>query len=117
MCRLVLATWPSLWINNGVFIHWEADKWKQTCRCIEKKGIYLKVESFDYLGKIDMKNVKTGILMQAEYVVTVEFINIINKNTLTGLCNALLAFCISFPYDILQLPWNGQDTYKTYGCF
>lgn len=29
-----------------------------------------------------MKKVKTGILMQAEYVVTVEFINIINKNTL-----------------------------------
>lgn len=57
-----------------------------------------------------MKNVKTGILVQAEYVVTVEFINIINKNTLTGLCNAILALCISFPYDILQLPWNGQDT-------
>lgn len=29
-----------------------------------------------------MKNVKTGILVQVEYVVTVEFINIINKNTL-----------------------------------
>lgn len=66
--------------------------------------MYLKVENFDYLGKTGMKNVSTGILIQAEFIVTAEFMNIINKNTLTGLCNAILALCISFPYDILQLP-------------
>lgn len=73
--------------------------------CIIKKGVNLfKVESVDYLGETDMKNVRTGILMQAEFSVTAAFVNVIFKNTLTGLCSAILASCISFLYDILQLP-------------
>lgn len=51
-----------------------------------------------------MKNVSAAILMQAEFRLTVEFINIILKNTLTGLRNAVLALCILFPYYVLQLP-------------
>lgn len=62
------------------------------------------MERIDYLSKIDMKDAKTGILIQAEFRVTMEFVNIINKNTLSGLCNAIFTLSTSFPYDILQLP-------------
>lgn len=100
------------WINNGFFIHWETDKWKQMCRCIEKKGLnLLRCREFWLPRKINMKNFKSGILMQAEFRVTEEFMSIINKNTLTGLCNAVSALYISFPHDILQFPWN--RVYKT----
>lgn len=54
------------------------------------------MERIDYLSKIDLKDAKTGILIQAEFGVA-EFIITANKNTLTGLDNAIFTRS-AFPY-------------------
>jgi len=54
------------------------------------------LERIDYLSKIDRKDAKTGILIQAELRVTMEFINIISKNPPTGLFNAFFLCLYNF---------------------
>lgn len=70
------------------------------------------MEKIDYLSKIGMKDAKTGILIQAEFRFTMEFINIIN-----GLCNACFVCFISIWHPTVAMKQVLLDTCQAYGCF